>query len=189
MRKFFILALLLFLGACTGVQRQPARAELPLPELSPASFNGTVSLTQRLSFERTGGQSGPSQVIEAMLEIDDSDVRLAGFALGQRILTLHWDGHALNSERHPQLPQTVDAGRVLRDVQYAYWPTAAIKSVLPQDWSLDDEAGVRTLRYRGKPMLLVHYSVEPRWQGRAELDNRLEGYRLTIESAELGDAR
>ncbi|HXU93864.1 MAG TPA: DUF3261 domain-containing protein [Gallionella sp.] len=188
MRKFFILVLSLFLGACAGVQKHPAQVELPLPKLSPASFNGAVSLTQRLSFERTGVESGPGQVIEAMLEIDDSDVRLAGFALGQRILTLHWDGHALTSERHPQLPQTVDADRVLRDVQYAYWPMAAIRTVLPQDWSLDDEAGVRILRYQGKPMLLVHYSVEPRWQGRAELDNILEGYRLTIESSELGDA-
>lgn len=186
MRKFFILALLLFVASCTGVQMKPARAELPLPELSPASFNGTVSLMQRLSFERTGGVSNPRQVIEAILEIDASDVRLAGFSLGQRIITLHWDGHALNSERHPQLPQTVDAGRVLRDVQYAYWPTAAIRAALPQDWSLDDEAGVRTLRFQGKPMLLVSYSVASRWEGRAELDNRLEGYSLIIESAEGG---
>ncbi len=189
MRKFFLLTLLLFLGACSGVQKRPAQVELPRPELSPASFNGTVSLTQRLSFERTGSKPSPIQVIEAMLEIDGSDVRLAGFALGQRILTLHWDGHALTSERHPQLPQTVDAERVLRDVQYVYWPVAAIKAVLPQDWSLDEEVGMRTLRYRGKPMLLVHYNDELRWQGRAELDNRLEGYRLTIESAELGDVQ
>lgn len=189
MRKPFFLALLLFIGACTTERMPPAHAELPLPELSPASFNGAVSLAQRLSFEHNNGQSAPGQMIEAMLEIDSSGVRLAGFALGQRILALYWDGHDLNSERHPQLPQAVEARRVLRDVQYAYWPAAAIRATLPQGWSLDEEAGIRTLRHLGKPALLMRYSTEPHWLGRTELDNKLEGYRLTIESVAPGDAQ
>lgn len=182
MRRFALLSMLLMLGACTSTFMHPERAELPQPKLSPASFGGSASLAQRLTFERADGKVG--QPIEALLEIDSGEVLLAGFALGQRILTIGWNGHELKVERHSKLPGTVSAERVLRDVQYAYWPAASIRAVLPPAWSLDDEGGLRTLRHEGQSVLVIRFAGPSRLSGRVVLDNRLEGYRLYIESAE-----
>lgn len=171
---------LLALCGCTSAPQQPA--QLPLLSLSPASFNGSVSLVQRLMFSRLDGQTSPDQAIEAMLEIEPGEVRLAGFALGQRVLKLSWDGQELQAERHPRLPENIYVERVLRDVQFVYWPGAAINASLPPGWLLLDDGSRRTLLHAGQAVMTASYSGEPRWTAHVVLENRVEGYRLTIDS-------
>lgn len=176
-----MLAMLVVSGCAT----QPAlpASQIPEPKLSPASFGGDVSLAQRLSFERNGEVPGnPPRTLDALLEIDSKSVRLAGIAMGQRVLSLAWDGTTLAVKRHPQLPAQVDPARVLRDIQYAYWPTTVIESVLPAGWSLQDDGSQRRLLHDGREVLRIDYDASPRWNGKLRLDNQREGYRLSIQS-------
>ncbi|MEW6562776.1 MAG: DUF3261 domain-containing protein [Pseudomonadota bacterium] len=187
MRAWLAGAAISLLAACTAVPQPAAGNQIPLPKLTPASFAGSVNLVQRLTISRQDGETATVGQVEALLEIDPATVKLAGFALGQRMLTLTWDGRQLQMERHPQLPGQVDGARILRDIQFVYWPAAAINTVLPPGWMLHEAVETRTLLYDGKPVLTVRYAAAVRWKGRAELENAAEGYRLTIDSAEQAD--
>lgn len=163
-----------------------SRVELPLPRLTPQSFHGSANLLQRLVISRLDGKAVPDQLIEVMLEIDPKQLRMAGFALGQRVMLIEWDGKELQSWRHPRLPDTVDSERVLRDVQFVYWPTGAVSSVLPPGWKLTDTGDERVLSHDGTEVLRVRFNRLPRWTAHAELENFAEGYRISIDSTTGG---
>ncbi|MDW5416446.1 DUF3261 domain-containing protein [Iodobacter sp. CM08] len=181
--KYLITALLLgLLSACSD---KAERISLPALRLAPAAFAGSVSLSQRLTvmpLPATEAQS--SKTLDALLEIDADQLQLAGFALGQRVLTLQWDGKILQSKRHPLLPAAVDEQRILRDVQLVYWPATAIQAALPPEWRLDDDDNSRTLSLGDQAMIRITYAAKPRWAGLADLHNTAEHYRLVIDSKE-----
>lgn len=183
MRRLSLTALLLCLTACASARPRPLAPEVALPALglAPATFGPPVSLTQRLSFAHDADPGGPRS-IEALLEVDAAELRLAGFALGQRVFTLQWDGVTLEEQRDVRLPEQLQSRQVLRDVQLVYWPAEAVRSVLPPGWTLEEAPGRRALREEGREWVTVRYDGEPRWAGRTELINRAEHYRLTIES-------
>lgn len=171
------------LAGCATMMPMPA-SQIPEPRLSPQSLGGDVSLVQRLSFERAEGVPRNSpRTLDVLLEIDAAQVRLAGIAMGQRVLSLRWDGTTLDVQRHPLLPMQVDPTRVLRDIQYAFWPKASLQAVLPADWQLRDEPRRRDLLRGDSLVLRIDYEIDaPRWQGIVRLDNKLERYRLEIRS-------
>jgi hypothetical protein len=176
--------LLAGLVACATPPRPPPAAPgEPLPELrlAPAALGATVSLSQRLVFAHEADPGGPRS-LEALLEVDPALLQLAGFAMGQRILTLRWNGATLDEERDPRLPAQFQSAPVLRDVQLVYWPADAVRAALPSGWTLEDGPGQRTLSKNGREWVTVRYNGEPRWEGRTQLTNLSEHYRLTIES-------
>ncbi len=183
MRSLMVLLAALVVSACAT---PPAPSlQVPQPRLTPQAMGVGVSLAQRLTVERAPeGRPVATRSLDTLLEIDASSLRLAAFALGQRVLTLTWDGNSLTSERHPLLPAEVDAAYVLRDVQWMYAPAESLRQVLPSGWQLEDSGNQRTLSHGARPILLIHYDSESRWNGRSRMENRLEGYSLTIESAQ-----
>lgn len=186
MRRRELIAVLSALGlaACAHPVRAPA-LRLPELKLTPASLGTSLSLVQRLTVRELpsgAGETAAEHSIDVQLQIDAQALRLAAFALNQRVLTIVWDGRELQVQRHPMLPAEVDAARVLRDIQLCYWPAEAVRAALPAGWTLDDERSRRVLSHEGSPQVIIDYGADARWQGRAELDNRAEGYRLSIES-------
>lgn len=186
--RYLILALAALLLAGCAQQMQEAHLRLPELKLAPAGFGQSISLAQRLTLEKLPDAVSSTQVahqrsLDALLEIEPDAVRLAGFAFGQRIITLSWDGENFSSQRHPMLPAEVDASHILRDIQLVYWPAQMIRLTLPADWTLEDSGELRVLSYRSRPVVTVQYSATPRWIGHVDLDNRLERYRLLIESS------
>lgn len=176
--------LAVLLAACA---QAPRRAGTPLPALTlaPAAFGGTIGLAQQLRFARLDGAAVGAKPLDAALEIDAERVRLAALALNRRVLTLSWDGRALEVERDPQLPPQVDPARVLRDVQLVLWPAAAIGAALPAGWTLHESGLRRELRHGQTVAVAIEYAATPAWAGPIVLENRHEGYRLTIDSREL----
>jgi hypothetical protein len=173
-------------GCATLVPSAPP--PLPALRLAPGDFGGSVSLVQRLSVRHSGEATQvnvPSdlQSVEALIQIDPSQLRVAGFVLGQRVFTFAWDGVTLSTERYVPLPEEANAARVLRDLQLAYWPAQSIRAALPAGWSLDDSDETRSLIYAGTKQVVVHFHAAPHWAGPCEFDNRREGYLLVIESA------
>lgn len=171
----------LLLALLTGCTSRPVR--LPDLQLPPAAFAGEISLSQRLSVSALPGTRVNTQ-LDAQLEIDPARVQLAGFALGQRILSLSWDGKALTSQRHPLLPAEIDEKRILRDIQLVYWPAAAIQAALPPGWTLTESPERRALLFNTQTMVEIIYQARPRQTGSAEFLNKAEHYRLMIESEE-----
>ncbi len=175
---------LLMLAGCASVPAQ--RLTLPEPRLAPAAMAVDLALSQRLCIRRTATEQ-PCEPIEARLEVDAQALHLAGFALGQRVLVVHWDGARLQTQRTPQLPPSADAERILRDIQYVYAPLAALQAALPEHWRVVDRGNERELRHGRTSAIRIRYATMPPWGGAVRLDNRVEGYRLDIDT--VADAR
>jgi Protein of unknown function (DUF3261) len=168
---FFALAM----GGCATPAFQPARLGLKLP---PAALGSSISLQQHLIVER----GDRIDELDAALEVDPQGLDLVGLALGQRVLTLHYDGETLMSWRHSMLPIQLRGEDVLEDLQLTLWPVDAIRSALPPRWRIEESGQRRTLWLDDTPIMVIDYSDQPRWIGKIELSNLRYHYRLTIES-------
>jgi hypothetical protein len=87
----------------------------------------------------------------------------------------------LIEQRASWLPPQVRAERVLDDLQFALWPTAAIAAVLPPGWQVGDDGHQRSLSRDGT----VWLQLQRLQDGSLQLDNRAEGYALRIESIDM----
>jgi len=164
------------LAGCSAVpQSAPARLGLRLP---PAALGETLSLQQQLTVER----DGRADHLEAALEIDPGRVTLVGLALGQRVMTIEYDGSRLATWRHPMLPAQVRGDDVLEDVQLTYWPLDVIRTALPAGWRIEEEGMRRILWANEAAVLEIDYSARPAWTGKVTLNNLRYQYRLTIHS-------
>jgi hypothetical protein len=160
---------------CAGAPPQPARLAL---RLAPATLGTSLSLQQHLMVVR----QGRVDELDAALEVDAERLDMVGFALGQRILALHYDGHSLQSWRHPLVPEQLRGEDVLEDLQLTLWPIETIETALPAGWTIAENGRRRTLRLLDQPVMVIDYTSEPRWSGKIELNNLRYHYRLTIES-------
>ncbi|MEB0013044.1 DUF3261 domain-containing protein [Glaciimonas sp. Gout2] len=170
-----VVAVLMAGCASTEPAAPPERLGL---KLSPASLGASISLQQHLTVER----NGRTDQLDAALEIDPKELNMVGLALGQRVLTLHYDGKTLESWRHRMLPSQVRADDVLEDTQLTLWPVEAIRKALPEGWKIEQQGLRRTLLRDGVPVTVIVYSNASPWSGKVELTNIRYDYRLTIES-------
>ena len=169
----------LWLSGCATSVSHPARLGLKLP---PAALGSSVTLQQHLTVER--GER--IDELEAALEVDPQRLDLVGLALGQRVLTLHYDGERLQSWRHSMLPAQLRDEDVLEDLQVTLWPVDAIRSALPAGWRIEESGLRRTLLKNDMPVMVIDYSGQPRWIGKIEMSNLWYHYRLTIRSVSAG---
>ena len=168
-----------------GCQTLPPPATLPPLQLPPAAFGAPLQLAQRLTVTEAPADpdgAASERQLDTLLQLDAQHLQLAALALGQRVLTLRWDGRELNVQRHPMLPAVVDPARVLRDIALVFAPLAALQAALPPGWTLDETPTERTLRQAGELRLTVRY-LDGR--ARVDIDNRAERYQLRIESRPL----
>lgn len=174
------LLLCLLLASCASTRMPVPLVQLPTLQLAPSALPQPLQLQQRLQF-RFGTHE---RELDALLEADGSQVRLAVQAMGQTGVRMVWDGTTLEQTRAPWLPPQVRGERVLDDLQFALWPAAAIRAALPAGWTLVDSGGERRLEQGGKAWLLL----EPLPDGRVRLRNLAEGYELVIESLDMEQA-
>jgi hypothetical protein len=166
----------LALAGCATQPGAPARLGL---QLAPSALGASISIQQHLSVER----GGRTDDLDVALEADPQQIDLVGLALGQRVMSLHFDGKQIASWRHPMLPAQVRAEDVLEDLQLTLWPLDAIAPALPAGWNVADRGLRRTLYKDGAVMATIDYSGAPRWSGTVVLNNLRYGYRLTIQTA------
>jgi hypothetical protein len=177
----FLAALGLWASAFAACTPGPQATRVGL-KLAPATLGASISLQQRLRVDR----EGRIDVLDAALEVDPERIDLIGLALGQRILTLHYDGSHLRSWRHPAVPAQLRGEDVLEDIQLTLWPVEAVRQALPAGWSIEESGRQRMLLLDGAPVMVIEYSGEPRWSGEIRLVNLRYHYRLTIESVPNG---
>jgi hypothetical protein len=163
------------IGSCAAPAHQPARLGL---KLALSALGESISLQQHLTVERNGSVDE----FDAVLEVDPWRLDLVGLALGQRVLTLHYDGQRLNAWRHPLFPREVRDEDILEDLQLVLWPADAVSQALPGGWRIEENGARRTLLIGEMPVTVINYSSVPRWSGKIELSNLLYQYRLIIQS-------
>jgi hypothetical protein len=148
-----------------------------LPLLSPASFNRSLSAVQQISVSRDAAET---KTFRAILNISPTRVEVAALGPFNRpILSLNWDGNALEADA---LPQLVNAGvsprRLLNDIQLVMWPCAAWEGKFETDtqWTCDEE--YRQLSHQNVPVV----SVRTKQPGHWKLNHHRDGYQLDILS-------
>lgn len=176
-RLIALLLMGLVLAAC-ATRVPPSAVTLPALRLAPASLGHELAAQQHLVF-RFGAHV---RELDALLEVDAGEVRLAVQAMGRTGVRLQWDGKDLVEQRAAWLPSAVRGERVLDDVQFSLWPSDAIRAALPAGWELAERDGTRELRKDGRT-----------WLQREQVDattvrvrNEADGYELTIESVAGG---
>ena len=174
-RRLLVIATLL--SACAS--QPPAPSGLPKLRLPPAALGSArFALNQRLSVTRLDQPDAPPQRVEVQLQLDASGLLLAGFAFGQRVLLMQWDGRELKVQRHVALPAEVDTDRMLRDLCLTFWPAEAVRAALPEGWTWVDTAAGQELQQGGQARLALSRPSTKL----VEIVNATEGYRLLIES-------
>lgn len=179
-RLILALLLSLLLASCASTGMPPPRVQLPTLQLAPSALPQPLQLQQRLQF-RFGSHA---RELDALLEADGTEVRLAVQAMGQTGVRMVWNGTTLEQTRAPWLPPQVRGERVLDDLQFALWPAAAIRAALPPGWQLVDAPGARRLEQGDTAWLLLDTLPD----GRVRLRNLAEGYELVIESLNMEQA-
>lgn len=180
MQQLRWLACALLLPALAGCATTAHRGFEQLPLLPPAAFGAAATGQQRLTLSRESG--GAALVLDAAVEVDAMELRVAGMLLGQRILLLVWDGRRLQESREPVVPAALSGRAILRDLQLVYWPAQAIRAVLPQGWRLEEQAARRRLLH-GATVVFEAERGDAVPLGNASLWNHPGQYRIDIESS------
>jgi hypothetical protein len=176
--RVIALGTLIFCG-CAVPAHPPARLGL---KLAPSALGESISLQQRLTVERNGSVDQ----LDLVLEVDPGRLDLVGLVLGQRVLTLHYDGQNLDAWRHPMFPAVVRDEDILEDLQLVLWPADAVRQALPPGWRIEEKGLRRTLLIGELPVTVINYAGQRRWSGKVELSNLRYQYRLIIESVSNG---
>lgn len=174
-RRLIAYLMMVLMAGCVTRPLEPARLNL---QLTPAELGESIALQQHLTVER----NGKIDELDAALEIDDSHLQLVGLALGQRVLSLSYDGKKLTSWRHFMLPKQVRAEDILEDIQLTLWPSDSIRKALPPGWRIEDSELQRTLYMGDNLIYQINYSSMPRWSGTVKLENLRYHYSLIIQS-------
>lgn len=177
-RLIAVLAVMLpALAGCSALALQRQFEAFPL--LPPAAFGTDAARSQRLTIKGADGTSGIT--LDAAVEVEADEVRMAGLLLGQRVFLLSWDGNRLEEARAPMVPDMLRAHAVLRDLQLVYWPADDIRQVLPRGWHLEEGPEGRQL-LRGARVLFESQRSDNTPLGGASIRNHIGRYAITIES-------
>lgn len=175
-RMAVVMAVAVLAGCATTAP--PPQARLGL-KLAPGALGASISVQQHLKVER----AGRTDDMDVALQVEPDAIDVVGLAMGQRVLTLHYDGKELTSWRHIMLPSQVKAEDVLEDMQLTLWPAEAVAAALPAGWRIAEQGATRTLYLDDEPIMRIVYSGQPRWSGTVVLENLRYHYKLTIQFA------
>lgn len=179
-----LLATTLFLNACvTAPQHPQATNANAWPLLAPAALGESRQVAQLLR-----GEYGERTFsLRCVVTVQANQLTVIGVTgLGVRAFTLKYDGEHLSEERAPQVPDALQADRLLNDLQLAYWPLPALQKAWQAVGGEVSEPypGTRRLQRDGQLLAEVHYATDP-WNGRVWLRHFDYPYNLFIETGPL----
>lgn len=156
--------------------------KLVLPQ--PATYGSRVKVRQLVTIE----YGGNAMSLEALLSIQPSAVNLVAVdPLGQRALTLNWDGARLVVEKAPFLPESVRPDCLLADLIAVYWPASVVQQALAATGAkVEDDGHRRIVAADGSELLKVDYA----WTGKSKLVGTMKyanlswGYTVSVKSRE-----
>lgn len=181
MKQIVVLSLLLA-GCASAPQVQ--RATTPeRPLVAPAALGAERSVNQVVR----GAIGDREMTMNCVVTVQDGQMTVVGLsAMGVRLFTIRYDGRDVQSEQSMPTPEQLTPARLLADLQFVFWPAAALQQPLRQQgWTIGDSPGARRLRRDGKLIAEAHYAGDDPWSGRSWLVNLEYGYSLQIDSKAL----
>lgn len=176
----WLLALLPILSwGCAGTPpAQHAAATRPL--VAPSSLGADRAVSQVVR----GAVGSRETTLNCIVRIEGNEMTVLGLnAIGVRLFTIHFDGRNVRTEQALAMPEQLTADRLLADLQFVFWPAAALREPLAHaGWQMSDAAGTRRLRRDGRLVAEAHYAGDDPWTGRSWLVNLEYGYSLQIDS-------
>ena len=172
-------ALWLFLTGCALVPSSPIEdAPHVVPMAQP------VGPTRRVVQQLTAVWADRKESLLAVLELDAAHIAMAGLSNdGLSLFNLSYDGKTITTEKNPLLPDAVKPEFFITDLQLVYWPIAELQKNFPLPWRLESANNKRSLYFRDKKQLEVHYlTPDPLWPKNVELVNFQYHYRLQIKT-------
>ena len=175
----------LLLAGCAAAPPQPAAAPEQPPLLPPASLGAPHEAQQILRAAFGEHEATLRCVVRATPEHIEL---IALTALGQRAMSVDWNGRDWKVESAPMVPTAMRPEWLVADLQLALWPLASLQAAYrPAGWDVSDPGGgVRRLRHDGKLVAEVHYADADPWHGRYWISNFRYGYAISVQ-AEAGE--
>lgn len=168
------IALAGLLAALAGCMPKPL-----LQPLGPAALGRSVEARQQVTVH----YRGHTRSLQVALRVVPDDLTLVGLsAMGQRVFTLGWNGHAIKRGDGLDSAKNIPAKRILADLELAYWPLAALRGALTDpDLRLEQLGDTRSL-WRGDKLLWIAYRANGNpWHSRLTVYNARLGYRLDVK--------
>lgn len=176
----------LLLGGCAGLQTSPppAATAVTVPPLPAATLGQTRNALQivRAAF----GQQ--EATMQSAVDVTPERMQVVALsAMGLRLFSVIVENGKTTVERAPGIPEQVQPEQILRDIQFCYWPLAALQAGYQgTPWEVSEPfAGTRRLKRDGRLIAEVHYSkpgTDP-WRSRLWLANFEYGYSLAVDPA------
>ena len=153
---------------------------LPLP----ASYGSRIKVRQLVTIEHNGN----TMSFEVLLNIQPSAVNLVAVdPLGQRALTLNWDGVTLVVEKAPFLPNSLRPDCLLADLIAVYWPAPVVQRALAETGAeVEDHGHRRIIAAGGSELLKADYAwtAKSGLVGTMKYENLSWGYTVSVKSLE-----
>ncbi len=157
--------------------------DLPLLQIDLAALGPAQVAQQRMQLS----WRGETHVLENVLESGPDGLQVVGLAMGLRVYSFSYDGHALQTGPG-HLPSGLSELRILNDQLLIYAPVDTLRRTLPAGWQIeeqemDDGLRLRLLRQDQNIVISVQYHPGAPWQGRSVLIHHQQGYQLILDSA------
>lgn len=185
-RRWWVMMAVSWLAGCSLIPSSPKTApEFPL--LPPASYGGSARFQQTLFLAHGADEHS----LQCVVDINDKKLTVRAYsALGQRLFVVEQDGRELQTEVSAMGPKNLPARTIVNDLQFAFWPLAALQSSMRETaWRVEEpRSGLRRLHYGDLLYAELHEGKATENIRRLWLSNLLYGYTLDItsESADAG---
>tara|TARA_E500000318_G_C3549636_1_gene208310 strand:+ start:393 stop:1028 length:636 start_codon:yes stop_codon:yes gene_type:complete len=163
--------------------------EFTLPA-EPWDENETIDVVQQVKASwNTGNKSGDVS-FQGRLNITSERAQIVLIdELGRRAIEIDWTEQDISIQKANWLPEDFDAKRLLADIVMTYWPLDIVEDALPDNMSVHDGFGERTVRLNdsGRKYVTIERPIKDVWQGQATLVNVRFNYRININSIRTGN--
>jgi hypothetical protein len=155
-----------------------------LDRVRPADLGRTVDAVQLVSVSRDSA----AFTIEVRLSVRAQQLRfVAQDMIGQRLMTVLWNGTDVVEERSPYLPAFIVPKGLLADLVAICWPERVVRQALESSGStLSTQNNERIILAGGRETMRATRSWGPQgpWTGRLSYRNVRAGYTVDVQSVE-----
>lgn len=171
----------LWLCACAAAPPQAAPEPEQPPLLPPSSLGSPHAAQQILRVAFAEHEA----TLRCVVHVTPEKIEVVALtALGQRAMSVEWNGQDWKVETAPMVPAAMRPEWLVADLELALWPLPVLQAAYrAAGWEVSEPGGgVRRLRRGGRLVAQVAYADPDPWQGRYWISNFRFGYALSVQA-------